>query len=117
MACLLSRLRPWNPGLAPSLLLAAVLIPAASAWAQPGASDPDSVQQLGAIEEIVVTARHREENLQEVPISIAAVSGAVISEARMTTLQELEYSVPNLVFGETGSSGETFIGIRGIGDF
>jgi iron complex outermembrane receptor protein len=70
-----------------------------------------------AIEEIVVTARHRSENIQSVPIAITAVTGADIEEARITTLQGLEHSVPNLVFGETGSSGETHIGIRGIGDF
>ena len=90
-----------------------------SAWAQntpPGESD-DTQQVPGVLEEIVVRARYREESLQDVPISIAAVSGADIAEARLNTVQELEYSVPNLVFGETGSSGETFIGIRGIGDF
>jgi iron complex outermembrane receptor protein len=70
-----------------------------------------------AIEEIVVTARHRAENIQSVPISMTAVSGSTIQEARINTLQGLQYSVPNLVFGETGSSGETHIGIRGIGDF
>ena len=69
------------------------------------------------IEEIVVTARHRAENIQSVPISMSAVDGSMIAEQRIDTLQGLEYSVPNLVFGETGSSGETHIGIRGIGDF
>jgi iron complex outermembrane receptor protein len=69
------------------------------------------------IEEIVVTARHRAENIQSVPISMTAVSGSAIEEARINTLQELEHSVPNLIFGETGTSGETHVGIRGIGDF
>ena len=71
----------------------------------------------GVLEEIVVTARHRDESLQRVPIAISAIKGDAIAEARETTLQGLEFSVPNLVFGDTGSSGETFIGIRGIGDF
>lgn len=70
-----------------------------------------------AIEEIVVTARHRAESIQSVPISMSAVSGNALQDARITTLQGLEHSVPNLVFGETGSSGETHVGIRGIGDF
>jgi iron complex outermembrane receptor protein len=69
------------------------------------------------LEEIVVTARHRDESLQRVPIAISAIDGSAIADARETTLQGLEFSVPNLVFGDTGSSGETFIGIRGIGDF
>ena len=73
--------------------------------------------QEGVIEEIVVTARHRAESIQNVPISMSVISGDSITEARMASVQALEHSVPNLVFGETGSSGETFVGIRGIGDF
>jgi iron complex outermembrane receptor protein len=73
--------------------------------------------QEDVIEEIVVTARHRAENIQSVPISMSAVDGNMIAEQRIDTLQGLEHSVPNLVFGETGSSGETHVGIRGIGDF
>jgi iron complex outermembrane receptor protein len=69
-------------------------------------------------EEIVVTAaRQRAENLQKVPLSISALGGSALEAARINTLQGIEYSVPNLVFGETGSSGETFVGLRGIGDF
>lgn len=78
----------------------------------------DVPAQDAVIEEIVVTAaRHRVESIQEVPISMSALSGDSISNARITTVQGLEHSVPNLVFGEIGSSGETFVGIRGIGDF
>jgi iron complex outermembrane recepter protein len=83
--------------------------PAAPVMAQSRSSEP--------IEEIVVTARHRAENLQAVPVSMSAISGAAIEDGRTSTLQELEHMVPNLVFGDTGSSGETHVGIRGIGDF
>lgn len=78
---------------------------------------PAWAQDDGAIEEIVVTARHRAESIQSVPISITAVNGAALADQRINSLQGLEHSVPNLVFGETGTSGETHIGIRGIGDF
>ena len=80
-------------------------------------SAPEVLAREGVIEEIVVTARHRAESIQSVPISISTISGDSITEARITSVQELEHSVPNLVFGETGSSGETFVGLRGIGDF
>lgn len=66
---------------------------------------------------IVVTARQRAEDVQEVPISISTIGGDALVEGRIDTLQEIEYAVPNLVFGETGTSGETHIGLRGIGDF
>ena len=92
-----------------SLLISGFFV-SPSAWSQDAAD-------ANVIEEIIVTARHRSENIQSVPVSMTAVTGAAIQEARIYTLQELEYSVPNLVFGETGSSGETYVGIRGIGDF
>ncbi len=95
--------------LAGFVLLKAALA-GAPAWSQEAADE-------GLIDEIVVTARHRAENIQSVPISMTAVSGTAINEARINTLQELEHLVPNLVFGETGTSGETHVGIRGIGDF
>jgi len=109
--------RPVSPG-CPSLALL-VLMLSTPVWAQssPSGETDAGAQQAGVLEEVLVTARHREESLQQVPISISAVRGDVIIEARMTSMQDLEHSVPNLVFGETGSSGETFIGIRGIGDF
>jgi len=71
----------------------------------------------GVIEEVIVVARQRQESIQDVPISITAVGGSALSELRIDTLQEIEHSIPNLVFGETGTSGETYVGIRGIGDF
>ena len=91
-------------------LLAVATIAGTAAWSQ-------DVRGGDAIEEIVVTARHRAENIQTVPISMSAIDGTMIAEQRIDTLQGLEHSVPNLVFGETGSSGETHVGIRGIGDF
>lgn len=95
-------------------LWTSVSLVALSIMATPAIAQDDADN---AIEEIVVTARHRAESMQSVPISMSAISGQSIKEGRVNTLQELEHSIPNLVFGETGSSGETFIGIRGIGDF
>ena len=98
------------------LILSIAALPMSPAASQQAASDePVAGQQFD--EEIVVTARHREEDVTAVPISISAVGGEAIEERRIDTLQELEHAVPNLVFGETGTSGETFVGLRGIGDF
>lgn len=69
------------------------------------------------LEEVVVTARHREESLQELSISASALSGDFLREAGVNRTRDLEYMVPNLVFGNTGTDGETFVGIRGVGDF
>ncbi len=98
------------------VLLVTALAP--PAWSQESeADDEERVDPQQFDSEITVTARHREESAADVPISLTTLSGESIDEARIDTLQELEHSVPNLVFGETGTSGETFVGLRGIGDF
>jgi iron complex outermembrane receptor protein len=71
------------------------------------------------LEEIVVTARKREERLQETPISITAMSGEALADRRIGTTQELARVVPNLVVSQGQSvSGNSSAGayfIRGIG--
>lgn len=93
------------------------LLCGAGGLALPAAAQTTVDADEEVIEEIVVTARHRSESIQRVPISMSAVSSETLQEQHINTMQELEFTVPNLVFGETGSSGETHIGIRGIGDF
>ena len=72
-----------------------------------------------ALEEIVVTARKREERLQETPISITAMSGEALADRRIETTQELARVVPNLIVSQGQSvSGNSSAGayfIRGIG--
>jgi outer membrane receptor protein involved in Fe transport len=66
----------------------------------------------GALEEIVVTARKRAESLQDVPISVAAVSGEVMQKEGIKGLEDLQYKVPSFSMTETGIG--TNIAIRGI---
>jgi iron complex outermembrane receptor protein len=47
-------------------------------------------------EEIVVTARKREENLQEVPIAVSVVTSDKLEEAATADISELQGQVPNL---------------------
>jgi iron complex outermembrane receptor protein len=65
------------------------------------------------LEEIVVTARKRSENLQEVPMSVEVINGQVLSEYSIKSLSELAQSVPGIQLNSTGASGQFFI--RGIG--
>jgi len=52
-----------------------------------GASEPTS--QAPRLDEIIVVAQKREQNLQDVPISISVWSGDKIAEANIADLQEL----------------------------
>ena len=72
-----------------------------------------------SIEEIVVTARRREENLQQVPISVTAITGAQLEARQLYSMDQLSAVVPNLQFDKAApSSGSSSVGqifIRGIG--
>ncbi len=60
---------------------------------------PDvALAQNVALEEIVVTARKREESLQEIPIAISAFSADDIEAAGFTTLEDLSLQVAGLQF-------------------
>jgi len=66
-----------------------------------------------ALEEVLVTATLRTESLQDVPVSVNAVSGEKMAEAGIDKIEDLQAYVPNLSMSETGIG--TNIYIRGIG--
>ncbi|MEH6519541.1 MAG: TonB-dependent receptor [Halioglobus sp.] len=69
--------------------------------------------QAQMLEEVVVTAQKRTESLQDVPISITAISGNKMAENGVFKVEDLQTFTPNLSMTETGVS--TQIYIRGIG--
>ncbi len=70
-----------------------------------------------AIEEITVTARKREENLQETPISITAFSATDLKDAEIRRIDDIQNSVPNLQFDQAvGQANAARIQIRGVGN-
>ena len=72
-----------------------------------------SVTAFGqALEEVVVTAQKRTESLQDVPISVTAVSGEFIQDASIRSFGELGAYVPNFSVSENAVN--TIITMRGI---
>jgi iron complex outermembrane receptor protein len=71
------------------------------------------------LEEIVVTAQRREENIQDVPIAMTAVTARAIEDKGLTSLAQVADYVPNVQMDSTspfsGSSGVLSPYIRGIG--
>ncbi|MFZ5609840.1 MAG: TonB-dependent receptor [Pseudomonadota bacterium] len=71
------------------------------------------------IEEITVTARRREERLQETPIAISAFSGSELEARNLTNLAEVGAFIPNVVMstapGGSGGGSNLQVYIRGIG--
>lgn len=75
--------------------------------------DSGRQSRRGSLEEVVVTAQKREEHLQDVPMSITALSGNAMAAAGITNAQDLSFSVSSLTVTETGP-GRQMISIRGI---
>ncbi|MEO8467308.1 MAG: TonB-dependent receptor [Gammaproteobacteria bacterium] len=82
-----------------------------------GLSVQTASAQQGGLEEIVVTATRRSENLQEVPISIVAVTGQGLEMRGLQNVENLNATIPNLsVMGQAGGQGtaQTSFRVRGI---
>ncbi|MCY4426110.1 MAG: TonB-dependent receptor [Halieaceae bacterium] len=84
---------------------------APSTWAQ----DTSAL----ALEEVLVTARKREENIQDTPISVTAISSEMIEQAKMFKVADLEQHTPNLTIrsSDNGVSSALQAYLRGVGQF
>ncbi len=67
------------------------------------------------IEEVVVTAQKRPENIQDVPISISAYSGNFLEKSGIKTLQDLGNYTPNLTLSQSSQVANQRIIMRGVG--
>jgi len=74
-----------------------------------------ALAQAGMLEEVIVTARKREESLQETPVAVTAISGEQLQEAGLNDLTDLDKVVPNLVANVGSGGGSTQLFIRGVG--
>ena len=91
--------------------VAAVALPATPLWAQdaePGAAATG--------DEIIVTATRREERLQDVPLSVTAVSAESLAQSGLKEVSDIQYLAPNITFSATNpvSNGGGYQ-IRGVG--
>ena len=73
-------------------------------------------ESSGTIEEVLVTARKREESLQNVPIAVTALSGAQLEEAGFTSLEQIDNMAPGLFLPDGSGAGKSATPyIRGVG--
>jgi len=89
---------------------------AVSGAASAGAEDATAPAAASAttIQEVVVTAERREQNVQRVPAAISVVNGAAQQLRGETALADLQTQAPNLTFAFTSNTSQFFI--RGVGD-
>jgi iron complex outermembrane recepter protein len=76
------------------------------------------VYAQSVLEEVVVTAQRREQNLQEVPVSVTAFTGATIEQSNIRTARDYLALTPNVAFTDDGQTGSKGVGIaiRGVGN-
>lgn len=106
-----------------SLAIACAILPATlpmMALAQDaGASTQQATQPATAeakLDTITVTARKREETLQEVPVAVTAFTAEALDKLNVDDLGDLDAQVPNLtVYAARGSSSTITAYIRGVG--
>lgn len=84
-----------------------------AAWAQTAPASSAAVVDDGGLEEIVVTAQRRSENLQKVPVVVTAVAPEVLEARNVSTLQDLPKLTPSLTVQNQASNVTPFI--RGVG--
>jgi outer membrane receptor protein involved in Fe transport len=98
--------------------LAGIAVAPGLAVAQTPVSTTNPVEESGAdkeaqASEIVVTAQRFEQRLQDVPLSVSALTGEELQARGVSQLSDLQYSVPGLSSFDYGP-GVEYIQIRGV---
>ena len=91
-------------GMCRQLAPLALAVSAASAIYAPPVAAQSGEKQMVELEEVLVTARRREESLQDVPIAITAMSADFLREQNITELNDLAIHVPAMRISQGGPS-------------
>jgi len=83
---------------------------------EPAAQEPDESAEEAApiVEEIVVTARRRQEAIETVPIAISELTGADLRQKTVETAYDLHHYVPSLIDAYVTNRDDDQLSIRGI---
>lgn len=95
------------------LLCCSIALWVAPPWF-PTAIAQSASERMTGIDEIVVTARRRDEGLQDVPASINVVTARAIDDLKLTEFTDLEAVVPGLTLAQDGSGTQSSTSLRGV---
>jgi len=94
--------------------VSAVALPLVLMAAPVAAQEAAPVEETATLDEVVVTARRREERLQDVPVAVTALSAQALENLQAADIGDLEGSVPNLTLHE-GDASNAVVYVRGVG--
>ena len=80
---------------------------------EPLATASDAEDMRRSLDEVVVTAQRRKQDIKEVPVSVVSLDGETMEEMDMTSLNDLNRAVPTLKVGAGGVFNA--VAIRGLG--
>ncbi|TAK55773.1 MAG: TonB-dependent receptor, partial [Gammaproteobacteria bacterium] len=106
------RMSPRRAGLGLSLLAGSSLC--AAAWIPASHAEAAADSAMARLEEVVVSARKRDESMQSIPIAISVLTGELLRDGNLDELNDFIDLIPNATFTQdSGTSSE--ISIRGSG--
>jgi iron complex outermembrane recepter protein len=96
---------------------ASVAVVGAVAFGFAGVASAQSADQDGptTIDDIIVTAQKREQNLQDVPIVVTSLSQETLENAGVRDIKDLQILTPGMTVTSTSSEASTTARIRGVG--
>lgn len=103
------------------LLLGAAIcasVQAIPAFAQDAAPQDAAAQDSassGGLQDIVVTARKRQESVQDVPVAVTALSAEMVQRQDLTSIEKIAARTPNLNVGRASNGSGAQLTLRGIG--
>jgi iron complex outermembrane recepter protein len=101
-------------GLAVAAALAGAALPRAPALADAAAADT-AASPSGGLQEVVVTARKTQENLQDVPLSIDVFTQKDLQNLAINSMDDYLQKVPSISYISTGPGTQLFV-MRGVSD-
>lgn len=96
-----------------ALLASSAIIAFPASAQEVAAADQAAERSVG--QDIVVTARRRDESLLDVPVAVSAVGAAEINRYAATDLGKIGQLVPQVIIAKTGGGAGASFSIRGVG--
>jgi iron complex outermembrane receptor protein len=75
----------------------------------------NAATSAAGVGDIVVTARRRDERLQDVPVSVSAFSAATLERSTVQTVSDIRTLTPGFTFASEGGKDNIALSLRGIG--
>ncbi|HZW16328.1 MAG TPA: TonB-dependent receptor [Brevundimonas sp.] len=94
---------------------ASAAVVGAVAFGFAGVAQAQEGQTATTVDDIIVTAQKREQNLQDVPIVVTSLSQETLEDAGVRDIKDLQILTPGMTVTSTSSEASTTARIRGVG--